>query len=187
MWYLESLVSIPAWLSGEGTEQLVEHGRREEKREVCYERAGTAPMDTPLRLPPLLPPVSCWGSAMLSPVRSQRARAPLDALHRSASGAQSRGEDGHWEGRQQEDIQAAAAQGTKSFSVPPGHGVHSLPEPGRAAKGGEQDGSPNLSVLCSDSVGAMPRITPHANLHQLLQVLLDPLGHKPQVARRFVL
>ena len=84
-------------------------------------------------------------------------------------------------------IQAAAAQGTKSFSVPPGHGVHSLPEPGRAAKGGEQDGSPNLSVLCSDSVGAMPRITPHANLHQLLQVLLDPLGHKPQVARRFVL
>lgn len=86
-------------------------------------------------------------SAMLSPVRSQRARAPLDALHRSASGAHSRGEDGHWEGRQQEDTQAAAARVTKSFSVPPGHGVHSLLEPARAAKGGEQDGFPNLSAL----------------------------------------
>ena len=118
MWYLESLVSIPAWLSGEGTEQLVERGRREVKREVCYERAGTAPMDTPLRLPPLLPPVSCWGSAMLSPVRSQRARAPLDALHRSASGAQSRGEDGHWEGRQQEDP-GSSSSGHQVLQCPP--------------------------------------------------------------------
>lgn len=94
---------------------------------------------------------------------------------------------GPWEGRQQEDVQAAAPLVTKSSNVPAVRGVHSLPEPGRVARGGEQDGFPNLSALCSDSVGAMPSITPQANLHQLLQVLLDPLGHKPRVARQFVL
>lgn len=94
---------------------------------------------------------------------------------------------GPWEGRQQEDVQAAAPLVTKSSNVPAVRGVHSLPEPGRVARGGEQDGFPNLSALCSDSVGAMPSITPQANLHQLLQVLLDPLGHKPRVARQIVL
>ena len=92
MWYLESLVSIPGWLSREGTEQLVGHGRRGEKS--ATKEQGHLPW-TP-HSDSLLSSLQslAGGSPMLSPVKRQRARAPLDALRRSASGAQSRGEDG---------------------------------------------------------------------------------------------
>lgn len=79
---------------------------------------------------------------MLSPVKSQRARAPLDAPHRSASGAQTREKTGPWEGRQQEDVQAAAPLVTKSSDVPAVRGLllsQSLEElPGEESKTGSQ-------------------------------------------------